>query len=101
MSLGVATVVVGGALGLALAIFGGTMLVTGRAPGVTKRAFRTVRDAGMYHFLFGLALLVLAVGANVPGGSVPSVVSAVLAVSMVGVAVIRHRPRGRRAADHD
>jgi hypothetical protein len=99
MSLGGATVLVGGGVGLALAIFGATILVTGRAPGVTTRVFRAVRDAAMYHLLFGLALLVLAVGASLPGGA-PGMVSAVLAIGMVGVAVIRYRPRGRKAADH-
>jgi hypothetical protein len=101
MSLGVGTVLVGGAVGLALVLFGGKMLVTGRAPGPTTRVFRTVRDAGLYHLLFGLALLVLAVGASVPGGGVPAVVSAIIAVGLVGVAVAKHRPRGRKAADHE
>jgi hypothetical protein len=31
------------------------MLVTGRAPDATTRAFRSVRDAGCYHLLFGWA----------------------------------------------
>jgi hypothetical protein len=100
MSLGVATALIGGAIGLALAIFGARMLATGRAPSPTARAFRDVRDAGMYHLLFGLALIVLAVGTSLPGG-VPAIASAVIALSMVGVAVIKHRPRGRKTADHE
>jgi hypothetical protein len=101
MSLGVATVLIGGAIGLALAVFGARMLVTGRAPSPTTRVFREVRDAAMYHLLFGLALIVLAVGTSVPGGGVPAIASAVIAVSLVGVAVIKHRPRGRKTADHE
>jgi hypothetical protein len=100
MSLGVTTVLIGGAIGLALAVFGAKMLVTGRVPSPTARAFRDVRDAAMYHLLFGVALIVLAVGTSLPGGGVPAVASGVIAVSLVGVAVIKHRPRGRKTADH-
>jgi hypothetical protein len=97
MGLGVATILFGGAVGLPLVIFGARMLITGRAPGATARAFLAVRDAGMYHLLFGLALLIVAIGASVPSG-VAAAVSAVIAVGLVAVAVIKHRPR-RRPAD--
>jgi nitrate reductase gamma subunit len=101
MSLGVATVLVGGAIGLLLAVFGGKVLLTGRAPAPTVRAFRDTRDAGMYHLLFGVALVILALGMSLPGAGMLAAVAAVLAVAMVIVAVVWHRPRGSRAADHE
>ncbi len=97
MSTGQWTMVVGGAVGLALAIFGVRMLVTGRAPEMTARAFRNVRDAGCYHTLFGTALVLVVIGTNLPQGAI-ALTMTVLAVAMVGVAVIRFRPRGRRSA---
>lgn len=89
--------VIGGAIGSALTIFGVRMLVTGRAPDVTGRAFRTVRDAGCYHTLFGVALVLVVIGTNLNGGAVALTLT-LLAVAMVGVAVVRFRPRGRRSA---
>jgi hypothetical protein len=101
MNVGLGTVLIGGGIGLALAAFGARMLLTGRMPAATGRSFRNVRDAGLYHLLFGLALVILAVGSSLPGHGIPGIVSAVLAVGMVGVAVVKHRPRGRKTADHD
>ena len=97
MSTGQWTMVIGGAIGLALAVFGLRMLITGRAPGATARAFRSVREAGCYHTLFGVALVLVVVGTNLPGSTVALVLT-LLAVAMVGVAVVRFRPRGRRSA---
>jgi len=97
MSTGQWTMVIGGAIGLALAVFGVRMLVTGRAPGMTARAFRSVREAGCYHTLFGTALVLVVIGTNLPQGAVALTLT-LLAVAMVGVAVIRFRPRGRRSA---
>ena len=94
MDLGLATLLIGGGIGAALALFGVRMLVIGRMPAPTARAFRTVRDAAWYHLLFGTALIVLVVGTSLRGRA--AIVSAVLAVSMVLVAVVRFRPRGRR-----
>ena len=94
MDLGLATLLIGGGIGAALALFGVRMLVTGRMPAPTARAFRTARDAAWYHLLFGAALIVLVVGTSLRGPA--SIVSAVLAVGMVLVAVVRFRPRGRR-----
>jgi hypothetical protein len=99
MGLGLGMVVAGAVIGLLLALFGVRMLSTGRAPGPTVRAFRDVRDAGMYHLLFGVALIVLAVGSGLPGGGVFAGASAVVAVGLAGFAIIRHRPRGRDTAD--
>jgi len=97
MSTGHWTMVIGGAIGLALTVFGVRMLVTGRAPEVTARTFRSVRDAGCYHTLFGMALVLVVIGSNLAGGAV-ALVMTLLAVAMVGLAVVRFRPRGRRSA---
>jgi hypothetical protein len=97
MNTGQWTMVVGGAIGLALAAFGGRMLITGRAPQATARAFRNVRDAGCYHTLFGVALVLVVIGTNF-GSSPAALVMTLLAVAMVGLAVVRFRPRGRRSA---
>ncbi|MEV6844811.1 hypothetical protein [Actinoplanes sp. NPDC051411] len=97
MSTGQWTTAIGGAIGLALAVFGARMLITGRAPNATTRAFRNVREAGCYHTLFGVALVLVVVGTNFTG-SPAALVMTLLAVAMVGLAVIRFRPRGRRSA---
>ncbi len=87
------TLLIGGAIGLFLALFGIRMLVTGRAPAATTRSFRSVHDAALYHLLFGVGLLVLMAGARLPGDRT-STVTAVLAVLLAAVAVVRYRPRG-------
>lgn len=89
------TLIAGGAAGVALAVFGGLMLITGRAPDATERAFRSVTDAGRYHLLFGAGLLLVVVGTVLRG--VFAVVTASLAVILVGVAIVRFRPRGHRS----
>lgn len=95
MDTGTWTLVIGGAIGLALAVFGVKVLVTGRAPARTVRSFRGVRDAGLYHLLFGLGMVLLAAGTALRGERV-AVASAVVAVVLAGVAVVRYRPRGRK-----
>ncbi|HEY7272207.1 MAG TPA: hypothetical protein VH502_05695 [Actinoplanes sp.] len=95
MDLGMATLVIGCGVGLLLAAFGVKMLATGRAPVPTTRAFRTVRDAGMYHLLFGAALVLVVLATELPGRATP-VIGTVLAVALVGFAVARYRPRGGR-----
>jgi hypothetical protein len=97
MSTGQWTMVVGGTIGLVLVLFGARMLITGRAPDATARAFRNVREAGCYHTLFGAALVLVVAGTNF-SGSPAALVMTLLAVAMVGVAVVRFRPRGRRSA---
>lgn len=99
MSTGQWTMVIGGAIGVALAVFGARMLITGRAPDATARAFRNVREAGCYHTLFGVALVLVVVGTNF-SGTPAALIMTLLAVAMVGVAVVRFRPRGRRSAGH-
>jgi hypothetical protein len=90
------TMAIGGAAGLALAVFGIRMLITGHAPEVTARAFRTVKDAGAYHLLFGVALTAVVIGTGLRRPAL-TLVTTVLAVALVGLAVIRFRPRGRRS----
>ena len=97
MDTGTWTLFIGGAIGLALALFGVTMLVTGQAPASTARAFRNVRDAGLYHLFFGLGLLLLVAGAKLPG-ELTGFATAVIAVVLAVVAVGRYRPRGKRGA---
>ena len=92
------TAVVGSLLGLALVAFGGRILATGRAPGMIGRSFRTAREAGCYHLLFGVAMLIFVLGARLPGGhTAPG--TAVFALVLVAIAVVRFRPRGRRQDD--
>lgn len=85
------TLVIGGVIGAALALFGVKVLVTGRAPASTTRAFRTMREAGLYHLLFGLALTLLVVSSELPRPA--DLVSPVAAVLLAGVAVVKFRPR--------
>jgi len=87
--------VVGGVAGIVLAAFGAGMLVTGRAPDATTRAFRSVRDAGCYHLLFGVGLAMIVFGTAWGGGPV-TLLATVVAIVLVGVAVVRFRPRGHR-----
>ncbi len=90
--------VVGGAAGLGLTAYGIWMLVAKRAPALTGRAFRCVRDAGFYHLLFGAAMVLVVVGTQLDR-SVITLVTALVAIVLVGVAMVRFRPRPRRTAD--
>ncbi len=95
MDTGTWMLLIGGAIGVGLALFGVTMLVSGRAPASTGRLFRSVRDAGLYHLLFGLGLVLLVAGTQLPGDLSPAA-SAVVAIVLAGVAVVRYRPRGKK-----
>ncbi len=86
--------VLGGVLGLALLVFGVRMLVRDQAPEMIARSFRSIRDAGFYHLLFGLAMLIYVIGLHLPG-ALPGQAAALVAVILVGVALFRFRPRGR------
>ncbi|GAA3335439.1 hypothetical protein GCM10020358_03740 [Amorphoplanes nipponensis] len=98
MNLGTATLLLGGAIGLALALFGVVVLVTGRAPASTVRNFPTVPAAALYHLLFGLALLLLVAGQALFAGPARTATS-VAAIALVGVALVRYRPRRRKPVD--
>ena len=100
MDLGTATLVAGAGIGSLLTLFGVKMLVTGRAPAGTLRNFPEVRAAALYHLLFGLALLLMVLGQILFAGTA-DVVASVLAIALVGVALIRYRPRrGKPVDDH-
>jgi hypothetical protein len=88
------TMVVGGVAGIVLAVFGAGMLVTGRAPDAIARAFRSVRDAGCYHLLFGVGLTMIVFGTALGGGPATLLIS-LAAIALIAVAVVRFRPRGR------
>jgi hypothetical protein len=100
MDLGTATLLVGGVIGLVLALFGVRMLVTGRAPAGTVRNFPGVRAAALYHLLFGLALLLMVLGQSLFTGTARLAVT-VLAVALVAVALVRFRPRSRRSSSKE
>ena len=89
---------VGGVAGLGLTAFGIWMLVAKRAPLPTGRAFRCVRDAGFYHLLFGVAMVLVVVGTQL-NRSALTLMTALLAIVLVGVAMVRFRPRPRRTVD--
>jgi hypothetical protein len=97
MNLGTATLTIGGAVGLALVLFGVRILITGRAPAVTMRSFPGVRAAALYHLLFGLALLLMVLGQTALGGPT-GLAASVLALALVGVALVRYRPRRGKSA---
>ena len=46
MSASTGSAALGSLIGVALAMFGMWMLISGRAPGLIGKSFRTVRDAG-------------------------------------------------------
>src|SRR4051812_20356524 len=96
MSTSLWTMAVGAVAGSALAGYGIWMLVTGRAPGPTARSFRCVRDAGFYHLLFGVALVLVVIGTGLDRGLVTLFIT-LPAIVLAGVAVVRFRPRGRRS----
>ena len=96
MSTGWWTLLVGGLIGLGLAAFGARILLTGHAPALTAGAFRSVRDAGLYHLLFGLALALVVVGTSL-AGTMWSAIATLAAIVLVGLAVVRFRPRRRRS----
>ncbi|BEL10030.1 hypothetical protein Q0Z83_082210 [Actinoplanes sichuanensis] len=86
-------------IGLVLAVFGARMLVTGTAPGMIARSFRTPRQAGGYHLLFGTAVLVFVLGAT-QLTELAAMIATLVAVAMVAVAVVYFRP-GSRSRDHE
>ena len=98
MDLGDSTLVIGAGIGVALTVFGAYMLIARRAPAGTARAFRQIKDAGLYHLLFGLALLTLVLGTHLPG-PVAGPVSVGVAVVLAGVALVRNRPRPARTEE--
>ena len=92
------TLVIGGLIGLALSGFGAKVLVTGQAPASTTRSFRSIREAGLYHLLFGVALILLVVGTKLPGERT-GIITAVIAVFLALFAIVRYRPKRQKEVD--
>lgn len=86
-------------VGLVLVVFGARMLATGTAPALIARSFRTPRQAGGYHLLFGLAVLVFVLGAT-HLTELAAMIATLVAVALVSVAVVYFRP-GSRSRDHE
>ena len=79
--------------GVAVAIYGAVILLTGRLAR-DRRAFGRTEDAGLYYACFGLAptLLVLSTVCNQHGQSLLAAVALVGTMALVGLAV-HFRPR--------
>jgi hypothetical protein len=86
-------------IGLVLAVFGVRMLVTGRVPALLANSFRTPREAGGYHLLVGVAVLMFVLGAT-RLTDLAAVTATVLALGLVAVAGVWFRPGSSRRASH-
>ena len=89
----------GGGLGTAVALFGAWILLTGRAPAGTARAFRSTTDAGMYSLCTGTAVVLLAVPSRFQQiGFAWQLVFLALAMLLGAIGFLKYRPR-RAAGD--
>jgi predicted benzoate:H+ symporter BenE len=81
--------------GGAVAIYGAAILFTGRAAPADRRAFRHVKDAGLFYLCFGLALTLITLGGlwNQHYQSLLALLALVGTVLLAGLAVVRYRPR--------
>ncbi len=80
--------------GLALAAFGGVILLTGKAPSRTRRAFRRVQEAGLYAACTGSALVLLTVASTADRlDDVLQLGLLAVAMTLFIVAFVRYRPR--------
>ena len=84
----------GGICAAAVTIYGAAILVTGRVTRGDRRAFRRVKDCGLYYLCFGLAMILLTAGIllNVHHQPVMAMVALVGALTLGSLAVIRYRP---------
>jgi hypothetical protein len=84
--------------GAAVAIYGAVILLTGRATRGDRRAFRRMKDAGFYYLCFGLALALqmLSVLWNEHHQPLLAGLALIGTMALVGLAVIRYRPRQDR-----
>jgi hypothetical protein len=85
----------GGLIGLGLAVFGIVILVTGKAPRRTMAAYRSSREAGLYALCFGAALMLLFAGGELADRDrdVIGLVALGLALTLLGVSIALFRPR--------
>ncbi|WP_249997989.1 hypothetical protein [Actinoplanes sp. M2I2] len=85
------------AIGAVLVVHGLSMVITGRLSERSRAAFRSARDAGLYSLFSGLGLVFLALGqlaADTDRYPIALTFGAVvLALTFMGVAVVRYRPR--------
>jgi hypothetical protein len=81
------------ALGVGLALYGGWILLTGRAPVRTRQAFRSETEAGLYSLCNGSGLALLALGSRFD-----QIALLVLALLFCGLAFVKFRPRRQPGA---
>jgi hypothetical protein len=95
MDLGSWLEVLAAGAGATVAIYGLVILLTDRATPADRRAFRSMKDAGLYYACFGLALTLLMLGVqlNEHQQSIPAVLALAGTMILTGLAVIRYRPR--------
>jgi hypothetical protein len=81
-------------VGVAAAVYGAAILLTGRALRGDQRAFRRLKDAGFYYLCFGMALTLLVSGVLWirHHQTLPAVAALVVTIVLAGL-VIRYRPR--------
>jgi hypothetical protein len=100
MAVGLWLMLIGGAIGAGVAIYGLVTLVTGRGTRGDQRAFRRRTEAGSYYLCFGLALVLLTTAGllNEHDQTAQALATLVAAMTLTGLAVVRYRPRrsGRR-----
>jgi hypothetical protein len=85
----------GGLIGLGLAVFGVVILVSGKAPRRTMVSYRSSREAGLYALCFGVALMLLFAGGELTSRNrdVIGLVALGLALALLIVTVALFRPR--------
>ena len=94
MDIGSWLALLAGGCGAAVAVYGAVILSTGRATRGDQRAFRRLKDAGMYYLCYGLAMTLLMSGVvlNEHQQSLMAIVALVGALTLASVAVVRYRP---------
>jgi hypothetical protein len=84
----------GAAIGLGIAAFGVAVLVAGRAPRRTARAWRSLREAGLWSLSMGSALVLLALSGFLVDWDLTWVGMTTLVAAMgLVVSAVRFRPR--------
>ena len=85
----------GGLIGLGLAVYGVVVLVSGKAPRRTVDGYRSSRAAGLYALCLGAALMLLFAGGELTSRDrdVIGLVALGLALALLGVTLALFRPR--------